>query len=373
MSLFKKCKILIEYNIFLLLEKFLSRKNIQFSKSILFINNGRIGDLIVSSIILENTDLLNEYEQIIFIIKQEYLILFSEYNGPVKFIGYNPVKYKFSLFYKIKFLNSIRSMEFEKCINLTAARGIINDEITLLSGAKEKFCNNNNLKYLGSYFGNKLDKRYWKILFSEIINEYDKHIKLLQMLSNSNNAKVNFYNRLTFRTKINSEFPLNSYEHLIVIAPISSNKNRDWPYDYFKQLIKLLGNNYHIILLGTRNQKRLLQKIGNDTLNVTILAGVLQINEISALLKKSNLFIGLDSGLTHLALKLGIPLIAIIGGGFYQRFFPYMESKKVKYLYNKMDCFGCEWNCIYDKKHCIEDVTVDKVFDEMGKTLHIKS
>jgi len=374
MNVFEKIKIFIEYLFFLILEKFIVSKESSISKSILFINTGQIGDLIVSSLLLENPDVFEEYEKVEFVIKEQYLALFADYCGKIKFIGYNPKKHKLFFPYKVKFLDYIRSVGFEKCINLTAARGIINDELTLLSGAKEKYCLNNNNKFLGEYFGKKLERKYTNILFAEITNEYDKHKELLKKLSGENNVKVHFFNRLTFKT--NDYSTARDYINdngLIIVAPLSSEQNRDWSQNHFTQLLRLLSPNYSIILLGTHKQKRSLQKIQSDLPNVVILAGELELNNLTSLLVKAKLFIGLDSGLTHLVLKLGIPLVAIIGGGFYQNFFPFMKSVKVKYLYSKMDCFGCEWECIYDKKHCIEDITVDEVFSEIEKILQLEN
>jgi len=371
MNVLKKLKISIEYLFFFILEKILLLHESSVSKSILFINTGQIGDLVVSSIILENPDVFVEYEKVKFIVKEQYLELFSDYDGKIEFISYNPIKYKLFIPYKVKFLNYIRSYRFEKCINLTAARGIINEELTLLSGAKEKYCLNNNIKFLGQFIGKKLERRYTDILFAEITNEYNKHISLLKKLSGNYNLKVNFYNRLTFNTNnVNALKNYKSVKNLISIAPFSFNKNKDWPKGNLQKLIGLLNNDHQIILFGSKQQEKDLLGIKGNHQNVTILTNELKTNEIPSLLTKSKIFIGLDSGLTHLALKLGIPLVAIIGGGFYQRFFPFMESAKVKYLYYKMDCFGCEWNCIYDKKHCIEDISEDEVFREIEKILH---
>ena len=60
-------------------------------------------------------------------------------------------------------------------------------------------------------------------------------------------------------------------------------------------------------------------------------------------------------------------MVAIIGGGNYGRYLPYLESDRRIYLYHKMECFGCEWNCIYKERHCITDLEVGTVIESIKK------
>ena len=107
--------------------------------------------------------------------------------------------------------------------------------------------------------------------------------------------------------------------------------------------------------------------------NVTILAGELELYEIPFLVKYAKLFIGQDSGLTHIAFKLGVPLIAIIGGGEFGRFFPYRESEKVRFLYSKMDCFLCHWECKKKEMFCMTDIAPNILLNEANKLLLVKN
>jgi ADP-heptose:LPS heptosyltransferase len=79
-------------------------------------------------------------------------------------------------------------------------------------------------------------------------------------------------------------------------------------------------------------------------------------------MKNCSLYIGNDSGLTHLAHQLNAPLIAIIGGGKFGKFFPYKEREDAVFLFDQMDCFGCDWNCIHDKRYCLINVSPELVY-----------
>ena len=168
-------------------------------------------------------------------------------------------------------------------------------------------------------------------------------------------------------------FPLtqNNVEFDITIAPFSSENNRDWRIQKFNKLITILSQKYRIILLGSFEQRMKLYNLKNDNNNIIVKTGELNLNDLPNVIKSTKLFLGLDSGLTHIALKVGTPLIAIIGGGNYGKFFPYKESDKVKYLYHKMDCFGCEWRCIHKEPNCLTEVKTEEVIREAEKILSL--
>ncbi len=353
-------KSLIDFFILIILRLLLNPPPVK-SNNILFINTGQIGDLIVSSIILENDQVFEGNERIVFVVKNKYLQLFKSYNGKVEILGYNYIKYKFSLLYKYKFLMNLRHIGFRKCYNLTTARGILNDQMALLSGAEEIYCLNSNWEYLTKFFGKKLDKKYSKIITKNYFNEYDKNIEVIKTI---NKKYVPLFND-------DKVFPLieNNNDYDIAIAPFSSKNNRDWEIQKFDKLITILSQKYRIILLGSFEQRMRLYNFKNENNNIIVKAGELNLNDIPNVIKNTKLFLGLDSGLTHIALKVGIPLIAIIGGGNYGKFFPYKESDKIKYLYHKMDCFGCEWRCIHKKPYCLTDVSVDEVMENVNELL----
>jgi hypothetical protein len=366
-------KIFIEYSLFRILFKLNGKRQQLKPKNLLFINSGQIGDLIISSLILENPDIFIKYEKIIFLFKNEYLELFRDYKGPIEIKGYDYFRYKYSIIYKIRLLHDLREIGFNKSINLSAARGILNDEITLLVNANECYCLNSNLKYFGNYWGDKLNSYYTKILTRETLNEYDKHLELLKFLNQDTSKVPNVFNKYLFNTNKKIKFDISFvHQKIICIAPLSSSGERDWGQNNFERLIQKLNDQYHIILIGSEHQEEKLLSIKSYSTNVSVLAGRLQLNALPSLIMKCDLFIGLDSGLSHLALKLNIPMIAIIGGGQFNRFFPWGLCNHSIFLYHKLDCFGCEWRCIKEKPYCISNITVDQVYQAVISLLNEK-
>jgi len=327
--------------------------------NLLLVNTGQIGDLIISSILFENADTLSKkYDNIYFLLRYEYEELFKNIKK-INFINWNYQKYKYNIFYRINFLLKLRKMNIIDTFNLTAARGITVDELSLLSGAKNTYALNSNYRYLTKLFGNKIDKMYTKLFANSILNEYDKNLEVLKFLGIDDH-----FDKTSFEKTITN----NNYKYEIAIAPFSSLNNRDWGAEMFNEVISQISNKYKVLLLGSLNQKKQLELLKNK--NVTINAGGLSLDQLYDQINNVKLFIGLDSGLSHIALNVGTPLIAIIGGGNFGRFFPYNESSKARYLYHNMDCFGCEWRCIHDKPYCLTEVTVDEVMKNVNEILN---
>ena len=78
----------------------------------------------------------------------------------------------------------------------------------------------------------------------------------------------------------------------------------------------------------------------------------------------SLIFIGNDSGFTHIAKALRKKFIGIIGGASYGIYFPYNLTSNEILLFYPLDCFGCKWNCIFDKPYCHHNITVENVLEK---------
>ena len=127
-----------------------------------------------------------------------------------------------------------------------------------------------------------------------------------------NNINQNIINNLI--KKNNIKLPI------LVVAPITNWKRKNWPLDSYKKLIRKLlikEKKYFssVILLGSEDEKTLCEKLKKslDNINVFNFAGLIKILEVYELLKLCKLFIGNDSGLTHLAAASKIKTLALFG------------------------------------------------------------
>lgn len=356
---------IIAFFVFNLL-RFFFKRNKNSSGAILFVNTGSLGDVIISTLILENEKLFDESLELFLLIKNEYTGLLKNYNGRVKVIGLQSSNYKWNPFYRIKFLKQLHLLNLSFCFNLTSARGISSDEIALLSGARKVYCFANTWKNLKKAFSKTMDKYYVTVLFNGIGNEYRRHEELIKILTGSNKINIIDSGSQVFG-KENYTLPISG--KYIAVAPLAQNFSRTWGVDKFRLLCEKLSTDYFVILLGTSNESKLLERVKNGNGKIKNLAGEIAIQDLSSAIKNSLLFIGNDSGLSHLALRLNVPMIAVIGGGAYEKYFPYSTNGTHVYKYHSLDCFGCEWVCSQKEMYCLTKVDAEEVYSAALKLI----
>lgn len=337
---------------FFLYKKFITIKaktNIRQNNTILFFNSGQYGDLLISSIIIENEEHLPNNCNYLFLIKEGYKNLFEGYKGKFEIITYNISKYRYSIKYKIDLIKRINSIGIKKLYNLTASRGILTEELCYLINANEKYALNYNSFYLDKLLLSYFNKYYSNVYFDYKVNEYKKTIKLVKIISNKNNIEFNIYNNKLFDFEIIDK-------GFIVVSPLSSVDYKNWDFTNYNYIIQNISKENIVYIVGTELKINIPQ-----SKNVKNLVGKTSFYEAAQLIAHCKLFIGNDSGLMHLAVKFGKPFVGIFGGGAYNRFLPYITNKNQKYYTYNMPCLGCEWICNYKEKYCLNKIDKNNI------------
>ncbi len=320
-------------------------KSFNETKKILLINTGDLGDNIIGFRFIN--ELFQSSIYLVYVLtKYQYRGLYKNFNHGLIVIPWNKIKYKYNPFYKIKLLSIIRNLNLDIVFNITPERGVLNEELVLCSGGNELWKVNKKDHFIINPLKKKLDKKYSHNFSCGGINEYT----ILENLSGIMRLKNKPNNHIlpkTYRQRKN-----------ICIAPFSSDIERNWDQGNYQILINEFSKQHNVIILGAYQSSDLVDFKNRNGFNFI---GKTGFRNLFQKLQDTDLFIGNDSGLTHLALYLNVPLIAIIGGGMYQRFFPFNEGKNSRYLYHQMDCFGCMWKCRYIQRYCITKVRTDEV------------
>lgn len=338
------------------------RKFDKCNNSILVINTEKLGDIILSADFLVSLRNENRYEKYDLLIPENFSSLFDWNELRFNSITISKNKYRYNLFYRLKIMNLIRQKRYSHVINITQERGMINEELTLISGSEYKTAMKDSSLYLPNFILNRNNKLYSDILDSPYMNEYERLscYLLKNKIRLAGNNNIFGIGNISLKS-VNNKLKEKNY---IVIAPMSSEMDRSWGIDNYKQLCSQLKGD--IILIGKEDERDKLDSICTAGENILNLGGKLSLKQIAYLMKNCSLYIGNDSGLTHLAHQLNTPLIAIIGGGKYGKFFPYKERQDAVFLFDQMNCFGCDWNCIHDKKYCLINVTPESVYDKIN-------
>ena len=99
--------------------------------------------------------------------------------------------------------------------------------------------------------------------------------------------------------------------------------------------------------------------------------GRTSLSELLVVFHAAKLLLANETSAVHLSEAVKLPTVCILGGGHFGRFVPYTVEEDAKLplmrtAIHKMDCFGCDWRCIYkvpaDKPQpCIEGISVADV------------
>lgn len=109
-------------------------------------------------------------------------------------------------------------------------------------------------------------------------------------------------------------FPINlPPKKNIVINIESKDPSRCWPKENYSALITLLSEKYNIILVGTSMSynKSIINKFNKS---ITNLVGMTNIRQTASIIQRADLYIGNDSGLSHIAAAVGTDILNIMVG-----------------------------------------------------------
>lgn len=155
----------------------------------------------------------------------------------------------------------------------------------------------------------------------------------------------------------------------VVFQPDAGVLGKRWPEEKWKTLAGYIPLSYDISIVG-----ELSLDLGVATPQKSLVPGILPaFREILG----ASLFVGNDTGFTHFAYLCGIPTVFIAGGGEAGRFCPWAEYNEcyghtVEWVFNRMNCFGCGWNCVYGDYRritppCVKNISVQEVVQAMKK------
>lgn len=145
-------------------------------------------------------------------------------------------------------------------------------------------------------------------------------------------------------------------------------KNRQWPKEYWEDLVSKLIKNYRVIILGRGNTEvgdYLSEKIKRDLVN---LQNKTTLEEAAAIIKNAKCLISLDTGLLHVGAGVGTKLVGLYGPSMSSKSKPFTNSR-VKVITSEVDCSPCitrlkQFRNCRDNK-CMKQISVSKVYNEV--------
>jgi 3-deoxy-D-manno-octulosonic-acid transferase/heptosyltransferase-1 len=160
---------------------------------------------------------------------------------------------------------------------------------------------------------------------------------------------------------------------IIIINPNARWPSKIWPWDRFRELIKELSfKDYEVILIGSTGDKVRMDLAFNSLGDrVHNLAGKTSLKCLASLFKRGDCLITNDSGPMHLAVAVGLPVIALFGPSNPLRTGPFgwlNGNQKNRVLSSPLLCAPCYKRKCIDKL-CMWEISVGQVLNALEELL----
>lgn len=155
-----------------------------------------------------------------------------------------------------------------------------------------------------------------------------------------------------------------------VIVPGGSARIRQWPSERFARLAEFIHarTGSRPIIMGGRKDGEVASRVmaAAPSLPWLDFSGKTSLLQALGVIANAAYYVGNDTGLTHMATMARVPTLALVGGAFPGRDFPYPEgiAPHLITVCNLPPCKGCGWQCgslIDGRARCVQDISLEAV------------
>lgn len=204
------------------------------------------------------------------------------------------------------------------------------------------------LHRIGFYENSGFLKNFWKKLLLSKVLYYDTSSHVVQhcrQIAESlglqvNRLEVSIYwddkDRDAVENKLQSLPPSAPY---VVMHPFARWEYKYWDMDSFAQLNDRIAAAYNVVPVWTSSpdpkECELLENCAEKChVPPLLLPGSLTLNQMACLISGAELYIGLDTAITHIAASTDVPVVALYGPTPHYRWFPWNNSGALDQLQN---------------------------------------
>jgi heptosyltransferase-2 len=151
----------------------------------------------------------------------------------------------------------------------------------------------------------------------------------------------------------------------LVVFPFGGSSYQQWPIPAMGEAARRIARSRRarIVLVGSQAQQAEAEAAvaaGHFGDAPQLLFGErAELPAVAARIAAASGYLGIDTGLVHLAAAYGVPGATVFGGGTWPSYAPW--APRSAGVVAPIPCFGCEWDCAFGRPFCIEDVDVESV------------
>lgn len=339
---------------------------------LVLVRTDRIGDYVIWHDTIAAYKLRFPNKKVLLICNDSILTLAREESFFTEILCYNINRIKKNIKYAINFINTLKKIETDTLINSIWERIWYADIFSMAIKAHNKIAIAPK-KEVGKFV------QYYNKDYNELI-DCSGFVSEIE-------ADEGFAKKAIWQEYGYGNYPLNVKADVstidspfAVVSFSTSTVKKNWSIERFSEVINVIPSKYKIVLTGAGAYdescaEKILDLVANPE-RIINYVGKTTIPEMVSIISKASFLLGNDSAAVHIASATNVPSVAILSGTHYERFLPYPLNVNLKYsprvVINKMDCFNCEYNCIFPDEEpfeCIKRITVDKVALEVKKLI----
>lgn len=357
------------------------QKNKETKKQVLVVRLDAIGDFVIwldaakglRKLYPEDTYRITLLANIVWASLAESLPYFDEVWSLEKLEFYKNLQYRWQQLVKV------RLASFDIAVQPTFSREFIfGDSIIRISGANERIGSVSDFTHLSPIQKQISDAWYTKLVPAT-------SNPLMELVRNAE-----FIRGCGLRDFMAAlpQLPISNYTcapnaNYFVIFPGAFIPYRQWNINRFQKIAHRLyqATGWHVVACGGSGEEHLGVELARDAEFPLInRIGLTSLLDLAAIISGAKLVIANETSAIHIAAAVSTPAICILGGGHYGRFMPYKVEVETDMplpvpVIHQMDCFGCNWQCIYNispgqPMQCIDKITVEDVWTVVSEMIY---
>lgn len=172
-------------------------------------------------------------------------------------------------------------------------------------------------------------------------------------------------------SRLFEEHKIVTNKKIIIINPFTNWESKNWFLErYFSLANELIKNGYYVIFTGSRDDKEAIDNfIAINEESFSNLAGKTDLQELTELYNRADLYIGGDTGPTHLAAAVGTPVVSLMGPTDPETNGPLGKGHAV-IQDNSLECIRCWDRHCSRKMQCMKSISVEQVLRIAKKKLN---
>ncbi len=307
------------------------------AKKILIIQTAFLGDVILSTSLIESISLTEKAKQIDFLLRKGNESVLENHPKINKIWIWDKKQSKYPNLFKL--VKQVRAEKYDVVININrfGASGFL----TAFSKAKIKIGFKKNP--FSIFFNKKVEHQYNQ-------HEIERNFELIKGWSKEFELK----RPKLYPSKVHHE-KVSSYliEKFVTIAPASVWFTKQLPKEKWVELISNIPQGIKIYLIGAGSDKKLAEeiiKLCPENRGIINLCGELKILETAELMSHAEMNYMNDSGPLHIASSVNAPSRAVFCSTVKEfGFGPLSDNGKIIEIKEKLDCRPCG---LHGKKEC---------------------